>query len=754
MPPKTLAHYRILAPLGTGGMGEVYRALDTRLGREVALKTLPADVAADPERLARFRQEAQALAALDHPNIVTVHSVEEAEGTHFLTMGLVEGKTLDQEIPETGLPPARFLEIALPLADAVAAAHDRGIVHRDLKPGNIMLTADGRLKVLDFGLAKLAEPASDPDAPADETQLAMTRDGVVLGTVPYMSPEQVEGKAVDTRSDIFSLGALFYEMATGRRPFHADSSAGLMAAILTATPTPVAERRSGVPARLEQLISRCLEKQPGDRYQSAREIHADLRTLRRDLETAQPPEPAETTKLTLAVFPFADMSPAKDQEYFCEGMAEEIMNALVQIQGIRVASRTSTFRVSQEAHDVAEAGKILKASHILEGSVRVAGKRMRVTAQLVDAAAGYHLWSERYDRTIEDVFAIQDEIAAGVVDAVRSRLAPGDRKVRARSQVKDLDVYRRYLKARHFRYSRNDHGNAARAYREVVEMDPSHAPAWVGLAETICLSATYALRQPRPAYAEARKCLETAARLQGESATALYVRGMIHYGERDWRAAEDAFQRAVAMEPDNVQARSWLGLTLTVLGRHDESLAAHERARETDPLAAYPYGMTAISCQIQGRMDEALRMAEVALEFEPETTLGLWGYSTCLIHEGRLDEGIEVAEKAVRISRRGPFFLGILGWGLARAGRVDEARAILEELRTRPSPDPGLPPPVVVSSSWILAELGETEEAWRVLEEARENLQVLGILVRLPWGVGVGDERYNDFLKSLGLAPN
>jgi len=508
-----------------------------------------------------------------------------------------------------------------------------------------------------------------------------------------------------------------------------------------------------VPPGLSRLVSRCLEKRPADRYPSARDIHDELRTLRREFETGAPQRAAAPSGLGIAVFPFADMSPAKDQEYFCEGMAEEIMNALVQVPGVRVASRTSAFRVSQEAHDLRAAGRILSVGHILEGSVRVAGNRMRVTAQLANAAGGYHLWSERYDRTIEDVFAIQDEIAAGVVEAVRSQLAPGHRAVRARSQVKNLEAYRLYLKARHYRYSRNDHGNAAKCYREAVELDPGHAPSWVGLAETVVLSATYCLRQTRPANVEAKRYLATAAELQGESATAHYVHGIIHYSERDWRASEAAFRRAVEMEPDHVQARCWLGLVFAVQGRSDESSADYERAWETDPMAAYPYGMTALAYQMMGRFDESLRMAEYALDFEPETTLGLWGYSTSLVHLGRIEEGIAAAEKAVQVSRRGPFFLGVLGWALARAGRVEEARGLLEELQNRPAPDPGLPPPAVGSAAWVLRELGETEAMWEVVRRIRDEQQVHASLVKIPWGVGPEHEGYAEYMRSLGLSP-
>ncbi len=594
---RTLAHYRITAAIGAGGMGEVYRATDTRLGRDVALKVLPSEMAANPERLDRFRREAKALAALDHPGIVTVFSVEESEGVHFLTMQLVEGRSLDQFIPETGFPVERLREIAAALADALAAAHEKGIVHRDLKPANVMVTGDGRVKVLDFGLAKELRAADPGDA--TRTSFAQTALGVVMGTPAYMSPEQVTGQAVDQRTDIFSLGILLYELSTGRCPFQGRSPAELASSILRDTPPLVTAVRADLPGDLARIIGRCLEKEPRDRVQTAREVANALREMGRQTASMATVRPNDGFRI--AVLPFSDLSPAKDQAYLCEGMAEEIMSSLGAIDGIRVASRNSSFRAARDGKDLAEIGRALSVGHVLEGSVRTAGARMRATAQLIDVESGFQLWSQRYDRAAEDVFAVQDEIAAGVVEAVRSRLAPGRQAVKARPQVKDLEAYRHYLEGRHLRYSKNDHAGALRCYEQAVRLDPSYAPSWIGMAEVRVLASFYGLTFARDAYAAAKDALATAASLQEESAAILYVAGIIAFGERDWLAAERRLRRAVELDPDHVPALCWLGVLLSVMARVDEATPLLQHAREVDPLAPYPYAMTGTCLLLAGR---------------------------------------------------------------------------------------------------------------------------------------------------------
>jgi serine/threonine-protein kinase len=421
------------------------------------------------------------------------------------------------------------------------------------------------------------------------------------------------------------------------------------------------------------------------------------------------------------------MSSAKDQEYLCEGMAEEIMNALVQVGGIRVASRTSAFRAQKQGSDLSAIARALSVGHVLEGSVRTSGTRLRVTAQLTYVASGYQLWSERFDREAIDVFAIQDEIAAGVVGAVTARLAQGQRNLRARPQVGDLEAYRLYLKGRHLRYTKNDHGGALLCFEQATALDPSHGPSWVGLADVSILSAAYGLQPAREAYAAAKAALQTAAGLQEESAEALYVEGMIAFGERRWRDSEQFFARATEIEPSHVQARCWSGILHALHGRVEEARGHLEQARQIDPLAPYPYAMTGL-CLLQARLpEEAGPFLDQALAFDRDNILGLWVSGAALTASRLFDPAIAHLERAVALSNRGAFLHGTLGWALAEAGRVDDANVVLAALRTRPAPAA-----TALPEAWMLSALGDRDGAWQVLERTCDEKQLLVPFTGLP----------------------
>jgi serine/threonine-protein kinase len=757
-PGAKLGPHEVVSLLGTGGMGEVYRARDPRLAREVAVKVLPEEFLEGEERRQRFEREAKLLASLNHPNIAAIYSFEEIPGSsrsasgprHLLVMELVEGDGLDVRIASGPLPLEEILSLGTQIAEALCAAHEKSIVHRDLKPANVRVTSGGLVKLLDFGIARAS--GAEGGAPETEETLAkLTQAGTIVGTIPYMSPEQIEARPLDHRTDLFSLGVVLYEMATGERPFSGDSSPALMSSILRDEPKPVSRRRPGMPNGLSHLVSRCLEKQPGDRIQTANEILAELKALRRALEsggTASVPAPRDGAA-SIAVLPFADLSAAKDQDWFCEGMAEEIMNALVGIGGIRVASRTSAFQARRKQADLAAVGRALSVGHVLEGSVRTSGNRLRVTAQLTDVASGFQLWSERFDRNAEDVFAVQDEIAAGVVAAVSARLAPGERAVRVRLQVANLEAYRHYLMGRHLRYTKNDHGNARRSFQQAVALDPSHAASWVALAEIEFLVAFYGLIPARAAAAAARTALATAATLQGESAEALCVEGMLAFGEWRWAAAERALNRAIELEPDNVRARCWCGILLSSLGRPDEAAAMLDHAREVDPLASYPRAMTGFCLLAAGRVADAERHLDEALTFEAGNILALWTSGVALTACGRHAEGIARLDTALTPPSRGSFVHGALGWALATAGRCDEARDVLEEMRARPASAPA-----IVSECWLLAALGETDAAWEALERAENEGAAALALTGLPgFDLLRGDPRFAALQKRMGLTP-
>ncbi|MHC4991896.1 MAG: protein kinase domain-containing protein [Planctomycetota bacterium] len=427
-PGTRLGTYEIVSTLGAGGMGEVYRAHDQRLSRDVAVKVLPEEVASHPDRLARFEREARTVAGLNHPNVVVLHSIEEKDGIRFITMELVEGEPLDVLVTPGGLPLSKILDLAIPLADALVAAHERGVVHRDLKPGNVMVTREGRVKVLDFGLAKLttAEPGGAPGTLAPTAELPISGEGQMLGTVPYMAPEQVRGEAVDARTDLFSLGIILYELATGRRPFRGATSADVLSAILRDAPEPLPSVRAELPAELEHIVSRCLEKDPRGRYQTALDVGNELRLMKKTLDRGPVARPASRDVASIAVLPFVNRSRDEDDEYFADGLADELLTTLAKIRGLRVAANASSFHFKGKNPTIAEVGEALGVATVLEGSVRKAGNRVRISVHLADVADGYDLWSETYDRTLEDIFAVQDDIARSVVKELRATLLGED----------------------------------------------------------------------------------------------------------------------------------------------------------------------------------------------------------------------------------------------------------------------------------------------------------------------------------------
>ena len=590
----TLAHYRITAAIGAGGMGEVYRATDTKLGREVALKVLPAEMAGSPERLERFQREAKALAALDHPGIVTVHSVEEADGVHFLTMQLVEGQPLDKLIPEGGMPVDRLVTIGTALAEALAAAHDKGVVHRDLKPANVVVGGSGSVKVLDFGLAKMSA-GGDSGNSALPTE-AQTRDGVVMGTVPYMSPEQVSGRPVDHRTDVFSLGVVLYEMASGRRPFQGQSTAELASAILRDSPPVVTELRPELAPELGRLIRRCLEKDPRQRLQTARDVGNELRDLGSTTSAASRSAARVDSAASrreegfwVAVLPFKHRGTDPGVEALAEGLTEDIVTGLSRFSYLRVIARGSTAHYSGDGLDVRSVGQELGARYVMEGSVRQAGSTLRVAVQLVDASSGAHLWAETYDRTFDPdaVFELQDDLVPRIVSTVADwyGILPRSMSEAVRSKpVDQLSPYEAVLRASATtrasrprstpRHGRSSSGPSKR--RRVT-------PAWAMLSMLYGEEDRFGFNAlPDPlgrSLQAARRAVEAAP----ESHVSHLALAQAHFFRKELDAFRSAAERALALNPLDGATVEYLAHLLAFAGDWERGCELGERARLLNP---------------------------------------------------------------------------------------------------------------------------------------------------------------------------
>ncbi len=647
--------YEITGALGAGGMGVVYKARDTRLNRLVALKVLSADMVSNPERKRRFIQEAQAASALNHPNIITIHDIGNVDGIDFLVMEYVAGKTLAELISSKSLPAVDAVKYATQVAGALAAAHGAGIVHRDLKPANVMVSEAGFVKVLDFGLAKL-QPEARPNAET-ETEL-----GVVMGTAAYMSPEQAEGRRVDARSDIFSFGAMLYEMLSGRRAFLGETVLATMASVLKSEPPPI-----DAPQELERIVSRCLRKDPGSRFQSMAEV-------RQGLEGAKLVERVPS----IAVLPFANLSNDKENEYFSDGLAEEIINALTHLPGLKVAGRTSSFWFRAKDIEFAEIGRKLKVEHILEGSVRKSGNRIRVTVQLVQSTDGFQLWSERYDRELSDVFAVQDEISQAIARALQLKLAPKAEEPRYRP---NLPAYEAFLKGRHELDKLTPEGlELSRVYIEqAIALDPGFADAYALSAFYYFLLADFVLAPAREmmplAKSQARKALSLNPALPEAHALLGSVASTYDY---DWKEADRSFELAVASHPVPPRVRWWRSaFYLLPLGRLKESIADLENGLVDDPLHAPVRCMLGIVLIAAGMYQRANAEFDRGLEIDPAFWASHLQRGICRMVEGRMEEAKTALEEAYRLAPFYPDTAGVLAAVCVKCGERERATALL-----------------------------------------------------------------------------
>jgi serine/threonine protein kinase len=589
---KTLNHFKILSLLGKGGMGEVYVAEDSKLKRQVALKVLPEDMARDPLRLERFQREAETIAALNHPNIVTIYSVEETEGVRFLTMELIKGDTLRQHIPPEGMDVTSFLGFSTPVAEALFAAHEKGIIHRDLKPGNIMVSQEGRIKVLDFGLAKLMRDDSNPNASHLETRQE-TEDGVILGTMPYMSPEQIQGKRLDHRADIFSLGVIFYEMITGRRPFQGDTTADLISSILRDTPQPAGDLKPDIPEHLDRIIRRCLMKNPADRFQNARDVYNELREVKEGRTISHSREAATVPSsgtMWIAVLPFEVPAADVEMENFAEGLVQDITSALSHFSYLSVIARNSTVRLKGQSSDVREVGRQLGASYVLQGAIRKAGSLIRLNVQLIDAQSGTLLWAETYNRDLKDmdIFTAQDEItnrvAATVADnfgvLVRSMIAsieskPEEELTPNEYVLRFFDYYDRLTPQAHLKIRES--------LENAVKKTPQHADIWACLALVYLHEYSFGFNPLPNSLERALNSAQRAVQTNRTGQMGYEALAMTYFLRRDLAAFPPAAERAMSLNPRNSNTLAYQGLLLVFIREFEQGTKLVRRAMELNP---------------------------------------------------------------------------------------------------------------------------------------------------------------------------
>ncbi len=653
----TLNHYRIVRRLGVGGMGEVYAAEDTKLKREVALKLLPPAMAADPDRRERFKREAQMVAALDHPNIVTIYSVEASDSVHFFTMQLVEGKSLDELIPERGFSPGEFLDIAIPLADALGAAHGKGITHRDLKPGNIMVGESGRVRLLDFGLAK-AQPLPSEDRVSDETRSVdvLTKVGTVVGTIPYMSPEQVKGLSVGPQSDTFSFGTILYEMAVGQRPFEGETPAELMSAVLRDQPDSVCRVRTDYPQAIGRVIERCLSKEPADRYETAAALKQDLEDLRQGLVSTTKISGSVSLELpakpSLAVLPFKNLSGDPEQDYFALGLWTDVNSDLVKISGLFLVSQMSTGVYQGKTVSPQQAGKELGVRHILQGTVQRAGDRVRITTQLVDTTTGEPVWAERYDRTMDDLFVIQDEINSEIVTALDIKLVRGEQSRIVGRSIKSpqaRDTYYRALAAL-FSFKKEEIAEALRLLSEAEQVEPDSPLTHLWAAFALYFEATLGFRDSADeALDEAMASADRAIELDDPTGTAHMIQGMIHLRRKQHEAAMESADKAIGGRPSCPWVYALQGAVHNYAGRPAKGIDRAQLAIRHTPLVppVFP-AVLATAHYLLGQHEEAIDAARSTLQIAPDTLEANVVLAAALGATGRSDEASSVVQEIYR----------------------------------------------------------------------------------------------------------
>jgi serine/threonine protein kinase/Flp pilus assembly protein TadD len=699
---KTVSHYRIHERLGGGGMGVVYRAEDTRLGRQVALKFLPEDLSKDPTALERFKREARAASTLNHPHICTIYDIGDFEGQPFIAMELLEGQTLRYRIAAKPLSLEELLDLAIQIAEALSVAHAKGIVHRDIKPPNIFITGQGQVKVLDFGLAKLAPQAvraaaaaaTDGATVANIADSAVTDRGTAMGTITYMSPEQARGEEVDTRSDLFSFGAVLYEMATGQQAFAGATNAVTFDLILNRQPAPALSLNPALPADLVRVINKAIEKDPELRYQGAGELLSDLKRLRRDTSSgkltaaqgAARSQPGMETRRSLAVLYLSNKSGSPEDEYFRDGITEDIVIELSKIKDLRVfpISAVSAYRDKPVAEP--QVGEQMGATHVLSGSIRRAGSRLRLTAQLVETRTGHAIWAERYDRQLEDVFAIQDEIAHSIAGALKLALSEQEKVAIGKAATVNVKAYDYYLRGRQFfhQFRRKTYEFAQQMFERAIEIDPNYARAYAGIAD--CSSFLYSNFQVGPSsLLKADEASRKALELDPDLAEAHAARGLAVSLRRQFDEAEKEFRAAMRLDPNLFEAYYFYARTLFAAGKMEEAAKMFEQAQRVNPddfqtasLLAQVYHKLGRKVDCDTAHRRSLEIIRKHVELHSDDARALYMGANALSHLGERRQALDWNERALAIDPDDAGILYNVACVYSVLGEADKAVDCLE----------------------------------------------------------------------------